>query len=157
MVTRIILCITALSLACLTTASNVVDLGYAKYRGNVSYPNTVAFLGLPFAEPPVGDRRWRAPLPLNTSRISHQAQGAVIDATTNPVFCVQGTTGGRESIIPLMSLMSINNDGQVATLEEQAVKIVSMSMFTRHSPPKLETNVRLYHLFAPDRSHNDVL
>ena len=86
-----------LSLSSRTRAGNVVDLGYAKYRGNVSLPNAVAFLGLPFAEPPVGERRWRAPLPLDTARVSYQSRGAVIDATSYPEFCVQGTTGSRFS------------------------------------------------------------
>ncbi|KAI0696529.1 alpha/beta-hydrolase [Cytidiella melzeri] len=94
---RIALFTGILSLISFTTAEIVVDLGYAKYRGNISNSNTVAFLGLPFAEPPVGERRWRAPLPLNTTRISQQARGAILDATTYPDFCVQGTTGSGDA------------------------------------------------------------
>ncbi|KIP09951.1 hypothetical protein PHLGIDRAFT_66574 [Phlebiopsis gigantea 11061_1 CR5-6] len=87
-----------LSLICFATAdSAVIDLGYAKYRGNQSYPNTVAYLGLPYAEPPVGDLRWRATLPLNTSRVSQQAHDAVVDATKDPEFCIQGTTGSGDA------------------------------------------------------------
>ena len=33
------------------------------------------------------------PLPLDTARVGHQSRGAVIDATSYPEFCVQGTTG----------------------------------------------------------------
>ena len=84
-----------LSFLCLVTADTVVDLGYAKYQGNLSFPNAVAYLGLPYAEPPVGELRWRSPLPLNTTRVSEQAHGAVVDATTYPEFCVQGTTGSK--------------------------------------------------------------
>lgn len=87
-----------LSLVCLVTADHVVDLGYAKYRGNLTFPNTVSYLGLPYAEPPLGDRRFRAPLPLNTARVSAQANGRVIDATSYPNFCIQGTTGRKSSI-----------------------------------------------------------
>ena len=90
---RLLSFVGALSLAYIATADTVVDLGYARYRGNNSYPNTVAYLGLPYAEPPVGDRRWRSPLPLNTSRVSQEAHGAVIDASTDPEFCIQGSTG----------------------------------------------------------------
>lgn len=90
-------CTALLSLLCLVTASSVVDLGYAKYRGNNSFPNTVAYLGLPYAEPPVGDLRWRAPLPLDTARVRQQARGAVIDATSYPNFCIQGSTGNGDA------------------------------------------------------------
>lgn len=76
-------------------SSFVVDTGYAKYLGNHTYPNTVAYLGIPYAEPPVGDRRFRAPLPLNTARITAGARGAAIDATEYPDFCIQGTTGSE--------------------------------------------------------------
>ena len=87
----------ALSLSsCLVhaTSNNIVDLGYASYRGNLSYPNVVAYLGIPYAEPPLGDWRFRAPVPLNTTRVAEEAGGNVIDATTYPNFCIQGTTGG---------------------------------------------------------------
>lgn len=78
-----------------STVNNIVDLGYARYRGNVTFPNTVAFLGLPYAEPPLADRRFRAPVPLNTARIQAEARGGILDATSAPEFCVQGTTGGE--------------------------------------------------------------
>ena len=93
---RVLYALTVLSLLCLTTANNVVDLGYAKYRGNLTFPNTVAYLGIPYAEPPLGDRRWRAPLPLNTARVAAQSRGQVVDASEYPEFCVQGSIG-RES------------------------------------------------------------
>ncbi|KAF5341393.1 hypothetical protein D9758_012293 [Tetrapyrgos nigripes] len=78
---------------------NVVDLGYVQYRGNLSFPDTVAYLGIPYAEPPLGDRRFRKPLPLNTSRITQEAGGIgkVVDASVYPDFCIQGTTGGGDA------------------------------------------------------------
>ena len=76
-------------------APDVVDLGYVKYRGNLSYPDTVAYLGVPYAEPPLGERRWRVPLALNTTRVSSEAAGQIVDLTTNPDFCIQGSTGGE--------------------------------------------------------------
>lgn len=75
-------------------AGQVVDLGYARYRGNLSYPNTVAFLGVPYAEPPVGERRWRAPAPLDTTRVGRQSRGQIIDVSKSPNFCVQASRGG---------------------------------------------------------------
>jgi len=72
-----------------------VDTGYAQYRGDHSYPNAVAYLGIPYAEPPVGDRRFRAPLPLNVTRVLLEANGVVVDATEYPDFCIQGITAGK--------------------------------------------------------------
>ncbi|TRM68298.1 Alpha/Beta hydrolase protein [Schizophyllum amplum] len=68
----------------------IVDLGYAQYRGNLTYPDTVSYLGVPYAQPPVGDLRFRAPVPLDTT-----GNTTVVDATKYPDFCVQGTTGGE--------------------------------------------------------------
>ena len=42
--------------------THIVDLGYAKYRGNVLRDAGVReYLGMRYAAPPLGDRRWRAP------------------------------------------------------------------------------------------------
>ncbi|KAJ3538533.1 hypothetical protein NM688_g6506 [Phlebia brevispora] len=90
---RTLQALTFLSILCLATADSVVDLGYAKYRGNLTFPNAVAYLGIPYAEPPLGEQRFRAPLPLNTSRVAAQSRGEVVDATAYPLFCVQGSTG----------------------------------------------------------------
>ncbi|RDX42859.1 alpha/beta-hydrolase [Lentinus brumalis] len=79
------------------SASNVVDLGYVKYRGNLTYPDTVAYLGVPYAEPPLGERRWRQPLALDTARVSRQAGGKVVNVTEYSDFCIQGSTGGGDA------------------------------------------------------------
>ncbi|KIM39330.1 hypothetical protein M413DRAFT_447269 [Hebeloma cylindrosporum] len=76
------------------SGTNTIDTGYAQYRGAHSYRNAVSYLGIPYAEPPVGDRRFRAPLALNTTRVSLEAKGVVVDATEYPDFCIQGVTGG---------------------------------------------------------------
>jgi len=77
--------------------STIVDTGYAKYQGNhsLAFPNNVAFLGIPYAEPPLGERRFRAPLPLNKARVSLESKGKVVDARSYPDFCIQGSTGGE--------------------------------------------------------------
>lgn len=107
----------------LTLANNVVDLGYAQYRGNLTFPDTVAYLGLPFAEPPVGDRRWRSPLPLNTTRIQEESHGVVIDATAYPDFCIQGTTGRTSIILCFMFPHAHEIRCQWATLAEPGARI----------------------------------
>ncbi|KAF5378976.1 hypothetical protein D9757_009120 [Collybiopsis confluens] len=76
---------------------NIVDTGYAQYQGNRSFENTVAYLGIPYAEPPLGERRFRAPLPLNVTRVRQEAGGKVVDASQYPDFCVQGSTGGGDA------------------------------------------------------------
>ena len=73
---------------------DVVDLGYATYLGNRSYSNAVAYLGVPYAEPPLGELRFRAPLLLNTTRVRVQTGGTPVNATAYPDFCIQGTVGG---------------------------------------------------------------
>ncbi|KAF9550176.1 alpha/beta-hydrolase [Agrocybe pediades] len=79
--------------------STIVDAGYAKYQGNhsLAFPNTVSYLGIPYAEPPLGERRFRAPLPLNTARVALETKGKVVDARSYPDFCIQGTTGGGDA------------------------------------------------------------
>jgi hypothetical protein len=80
-----------------------VDVGYVIYLGNQTYPNTVAYLGIPYAEPPVGDLRFRATVPLNTTRVREEANlngEVVVNATYYPDFCIQGTTGGMCDFLP---------------------------------------------------------
>ncbi|GKT55100.1 carboxylic ester hydrolase [Colletotrichum tofieldiae] len=38
-----------------------VDLGYARYSGNVLPSGVNQFLGMRYAAPPIGNLRWRAP------------------------------------------------------------------------------------------------
>ena len=74
---------------------DIVDTGYAKYLGNRSYTDTVAYLGIPYAEPPIGDLRFRAPRPLNRTRVSLATGGNVVDSTKYPNFCIQRSTGSE--------------------------------------------------------------
>lgn len=130
-----------LSLAYVTTANTVVDLGYARYRGNLSNPNTVAYLGLPYAEPPVGNLRWRAPLPLNTARVSKEAHGAVVDATVYPEFCIQGTTGCGSAYSVILCTYVSREWTQLVMPEVRVVRTASKSMYTRHPVLRREKSV----------------
>ena len=70
------------------TEGTIVDTGYAKYLGNYTAPYSVAFHGIPYAEPPLGDRRFRDPVPLDTDKLKQN--GSVIDARNYTAPCVQG-------------------------------------------------------------------
>lgn len=78
-----------------STQGYIVDTGYAKYLGNCSYVDTVAYLGIPYAEPPIGELRFRAPLPLNKTRVTLATGDRVVDSTQYPNFCIQGSTGRK--------------------------------------------------------------
>lgn len=44
-----------------TAVKPIVDLGYSKFQGTPLNNGITQWLGMPFAAPPVGDLRWRAP------------------------------------------------------------------------------------------------
>ena len=58
-----------------------VQLGDTVMTGVYETNGIAAFLGLPFAEPPVGERRWARPVPW-------QPDGQSIDATTFAPACM---------------------------------------------------------------------
>lgn len=70
----------------------VIDLGYAAYAGNATAPtgevnsSVVFFGGLPYAQAPLGDLRFRGPQPLDESA---KGNGTVVDARNFAEPCVQ--------------------------------------------------------------------
>ncbi|KAF4819254.1 Acetylcholinesterase [Colletotrichum siamense] len=69
-----------------------VDSTFGAVKGfiNKDYPNVAQYLGIPFAEPPIGSRRWLPPTP--------KAPPTAIDATRFGPSCPQQNKGGRPSV-----------------------------------------------------------
>ena len=74
----------------------IVDLGYAKYKGNASLAadyNTNVFYGIHYAQAPVGELRWRAPQIIEAH--NDFSQNDVLNAESVGPMCVQGTPKWR--------------------------------------------------------------
>jgi carboxylesterase type B len=68
----------------------ILETGNAIYQGLESKSGTVAvFYGVPYAEPPLGDLRFRAPVPL-TPFYGEESERPIINARDKPDFCIQG-------------------------------------------------------------------
>lgn len=80
-----------------TQSDPIVDLGYAKYRGRRISDQSTVYLGLPYAQPPIGSLRFRRPQPLIESAVHNAAD--VTDATQYPSFAIQGATGPHDVIL----------------------------------------------------------
>ena len=83
-----------------------VQLGDTIINGVYETNGIAAFLGLPFAEPPVGERRWARPVPW-------QPDGQSIDASTYAPACMQ-TDSGVEWYRGMMARVGIDPNLMVA-------------------------------------------
>jgi hypothetical protein len=54
----------------------VVTLPQGSYAGNDTLPGQVFYGGIPYAQPPLGDLRWRAPLRLEDAKEGQGVQDA---------------------------------------------------------------------------------
>ena len=116
---------------------HTVDTGYAKYLGNFTPPYSLAFLGLPYAQPPVGNLRFRSPEGLDTDALSKTE--SVIDARSYPEFCVQGSIGqgdaggaGTEDCLKVNVYVPVNATSESKRKGESilAASILPNSSFT---------------------------
>ncbi|KAH8812927.1 Alpha/Beta hydrolase protein [Xylogone sp. PMI_703] len=73
-----------------STSSSIVDLKYARYQGKVNESlGTTSYYSMHFAAPPIGNLRWRAPVPIEKSRM--YSGNPLLNATTSGSACVQTT------------------------------------------------------------------
>ena len=79
---------------CARDSSDIVETSYGSIQGfeedGVSY-----FLGIPFAEPPIGDLRWKAPQSL-------EKWDVILEATSFGAACMQPTNIGNSLFLELM-------------------------------------------------------
>ncbi|KAG1731963.1 Alpha/Beta hydrolase protein [Suillus paluster] len=81
----------ALEALATTASAPLIDLGYAQYQGSVdAATNTISFLGIRYAAPPLGNLRWAAPQPPPTV-------SGVQQATTQPNECYQAPLGNAST------------------------------------------------------------
>jgi para-nitrobenzyl esterase len=71
-----------------------VAVSGGKVRGSLATRGVAVFKGIPFAQPPVGDLRWREPMPV-------KAWDGVKDATAFGAACMQGASGASEDCLYL--------------------------------------------------------
>ena len=71
-----------------------VAVSGGKIRGSLVSDGGAAFKGIPFAQPPTGELRWREPLPVSTWE-------GIRDATAFGAPCIQGSGSGSEDCLHL--------------------------------------------------------
>jgi carboxylesterase type B len=71
----------------------IVDLGYAQYRGNTSLAGTNVFYGIHYAQPPIGELRWRPPQDIEMK--NDFTPTVVLNAENPGPSCVQGNPAWR--------------------------------------------------------------
>ena len=78
-----------------TTSGPIVDLGSAgRYRGVIQNNGTVAsFKGIPYAQPPVGNLRFKGPKALSAQN------STIVDVSDDAIRCVQFDGGSAGNIV----------------------------------------------------------
>ncbi|EKG12270.1 Carboxylesterase type B [Macrophomina phaseolina MS6] len=82
-----VLCVNAFVLLASAAGPPSANLGYVTYTGYTKETAQINyFYGIPYAQPPLGDLRWRAPRPIE---VSNSFTGRTINASTPAPICYQ--------------------------------------------------------------------
>jgi para-nitrobenzyl esterase len=128
----------------------VVAIRSGKLRGSLTGSGGAAFKGIPFAQPPTGELRWREPLPV-------KPWSGIRDASAFGPACVQSGPGGPGSVedclhlnvwtpqwpvkSPLPVMFWIHGGGNFAGFT--AIPVYDGESLARHGVIVVSTNYRL--------------
>ena len=79
---------------CARDSSDIVETSYGSIQG-YEEDGVFYFLGIPFAEPPIGDLRWKAPQAL-------EKWDGILETTSFGAACMQPTNIGNSLFLELM-------------------------------------------------------
>ncbi|TIA38171.1 hypothetical protein D6C78_04200 [Aureobasidium pullulans] len=86
------------ALSASATSGPTVDLGYVRYQGVHNETLGInTFKGVHYAAPPIGDLRWRAPVPIESR--NNFTGDQIVDATVQGNQCVQGVPGWVSGVV----------------------------------------------------------
>ncbi|KAJ5591890.1 carboxylesterase type B [Penicillium hispanicum] len=99
-ITLTLLCVAGLS----ATTAPVVDLSYARYQGiRNDTLGIVKYYGLPYAAPPTGELRWRAPVDIEHHIQPPPQESLAINASSPGPSCVQGNPAWTEELADVIT------------------------------------------------------
>ncbi|KAJ8072175.1 hypothetical protein PM082_015733 [Marasmius tenuissimus] len=102
---------------------NIVDVGYAKYRSTYRLGEySIGYLGVPYARPPVDERRFRSPVPLEVER--RKKNSAIVDVSNYPDFCIQGGRDGLPGGAGSEDCLKVNVYKPVNATHESALPVM---------------------------------
>jgi carboxylesterase type B len=108
------------------SAAPIINLGYVSYSG---YNNVTAdinyYRGIPYAQHPIGQLRWRKPRPIEAN---NDFAGKTIDATKIAPACYQSLP------LSLYSTTNVSNTSFIATPQGQSENCLTLDVLVPSKP-----------------------